>query len=172
MCTMRKLKMTKVMLATLLIVSPFVSQSGFAKAHDSGTYAEFNIGTLYQSLHFMNYNYSAFNSVGVNGSLGYQFATNIALEAGYTYYGYGLNSVDAVAKVILPFTLGSQDFSVFAKLGPAYVFRGSDHGVLPYGGIGASYAINSSLDLTVQGQGITNGFFSLGLVSLGLAYHF
>jgi hypothetical protein len=164
----RKFHLTKILFATLMAANC----PSFAAPHTSGAYAEVNIGTLYQSVNFFGYSFEAFGSAGINGNLGYQLSQYISAETGYTNYGRGLNNIDAVAKFIFPFQIGNQDFSVFAKVGPAYVFRQGEGSVLPYGGLGGSYALSNNLDVTVQGQGITNGFFSVALLSLGLTYHF
>ena len=151
--------------------------SVFASPHESGAYIEGNIGTLYESVDILGIQASAFGSLGLNANLGYQFNRYLAAEAGYTAYGIGetggiVNGVDAAAKFILPFQIGESDFSVFAKLGVADLFKGGDNSVTPLAGIGAAYAITPNLDLNVQAQGVTEGFFSLGLLSTGLTYHF
>lgn len=147
--------------------------SAIASAAKNGPYIEGNIGTLYASVNFFGIQLSQFGSFGINANGGYQFNTHWATEMGYTNYGLGLNNIDAAVKYIM--SIGDDDsrFSLFGKIGPAFVF--DNHGsssLLPFAGLGAAYSINNNLDATIQAQGITVGFFSLGLVSTGLTYHF
>lgn len=162
---------TKLFIALILLTSACAS---FA-AHERGAYLEGNIGTLYESLDFFGIEFHEFGSVGLNANLGYQFNRYLAAEFGYTAYGINhhlLNNVDLAGKFILPFTIGNNNFNVFAKLGVADVFSGHDNSLLPMAGLGASYELTQNLDLNVQAQGVTQGFFSLGLLSTGLTYHF
>lgn len=162
-------------LTALLVASASIS-SAFALTHESGAYADLNAGVLYASVSFLGYNYSAFGSAGLNTNLGYQFNRYFATELGYTAYGIDhdlLNNIDIAAKVIIPVVEGQHPISLFGKIGPSYVFAGGHGGTgALYTGLGAAYQMTDKLDLTAQAQGITQGFFSLGLVSLGVSYHF
>lgn len=162
---------------TLFAIILGTSFTGIALAepHDNGAYIEGNIGTLYASTHFWGVNYTYFGSVGANANVGYLFNRYFATEMGYTNYTLSrdsLNNVDVALKGILPFTIQNHDVSLFAKVGPAYVFSGGSGEVVPFAGIGASYRLTSHLDANIQAQGLTNGFFSLGLISGGLTYYF
>lgn len=161
-------KILAVISAGLALAS--LNNTSFAAIHDGGAYIEGNIGTLYSSFSLFDDEYTKFGSVGLNTNLGYQFNRYLAAEAGYTSYGSNsLNNVDVAAKFILPVT---NDFSLSAKIGPAYIFKSGDSEFVPLAGIGAAYSITQSMDINVQAQGISNGFFSIGLISGGLTYHF
>lgn len=156
-----------------LSLALLTSSVAFAEPHNSGNYIEGNVGTLYATVSFWGDTYTQFGSVGANVNLGHQFMPYFATEVGYTNYGASsLNMVDLAAKLILPFNVNGNDFSVFAKAGPAYGFSPDDSGFIPFAGIGAGYSVNQNLDVTLQAQGVSEGFFSLGLLSAGLTYHF
>lgn len=157
-------------LSTLLIMMMAVNAE--AKVHERGAYLEGNVGTLYASVNLFGIEFSQFGSFGINTNGGYQYSRYFATELGYTNYGLGLNNIDAAAKFILPFGDGMNDYTVFAKVGPAFLFQGNNQGFLPLLGVGGSYSMNDHLDANIQAQGVTAGFFSLGLVSAGLTYHF
>lgn len=163
--------MKKIMtVATASIILLSFNHLALAAIHDHGAYVEGNVGTLYSSFSFFGENYTQFGSVGANANLGYHFNKYFAAEAGYTNYGANaLNNIDVAARFSLPLT---NDFSLFAKIGPAYVFKNSDRTLVPFAGIGASYSLTQQLDANVQVQSISDGFFSLGLLSGGLTYHF
>lgn len=152
-----------------------ISTTALAVQHNEGAYVEGNLGTLYASVNFLGTNYTGYGSAGANLNAGYQFNQNIATEVGYTNYGLSgnsLNGMDAALKLILPFNIGANDYTVFMKLGAADVFDGGDNAVVALGGLGASYSMTQHLDLNAQVQGISAGFFGLGLMSMGLTYHF
>jgi hypothetical protein len=151
----------------------------FSVAHastpDSGTYLDLNVGPLYESINFFGVQYTAFGNVGLNTNLGYQFNRNFATELGYTAYGidhHVINNLDLALKVILPVTEGEHAVSLFAKTGPAFLFAGGDNTGALLVGVGGAYQINQKVDFTMQAQGITQGFFNLGLLSAGITYHF
>ena len=149
--------------------------SAVAAPRQSGMYLDANVGTLYATTSLFGIQYTKYGSIGANANLGYQFNQYIATEAGYTIYnfdGHSANNIDIATKFILPFNVGTNDFSVFAKLGAADVFSGGDHSVMALAGLGGSYAVTQKTDLTLQAQGVSNGFFSLGLISAGVSYHF
>jgi len=141
-----------------------------------GAYIEGNIGQVFAEASFDIDGYRVGDTVrgglGANVNGGYQFNRYFALEGGYTYYGHSVNMVDVAAKGIIPIT---NRFNIFGKIGPGYLFTtGSNSGSTAalFGGIGAAYALTPSLDINIQGAGATEGFFSFGLASLGLTYHF
>lgn len=149
------------------------SLSAIAAPHTKGAYAELNLGTLYANVNLFGFSYSQLGSVGLNTNAGYQFNKNIALEMGYTNYGVSsINNIDGALKVIMPLTINNNDASIFFKIGPAFLFDSSNLYITPFAGIGASYALTDKIDTTIQAQGISEGFFSLGLLSVGLTYHF
>lgn len=166
------MRKTNIKLLGVLLLSA-IAMNAQAKVHEKGAYIEGNIGTLYASVNLFGLQYGQFGSFGVNTNGGYQFSKHVAAELGYTNYGLGLNNVDIAAKFIMPIRADNNDFTLFTKIGPAYVFTNDGDGsLIPMLGVGASYGLSDNLDATIQAQGVTVGFFSLGLVSTGLTYHF
>ncbi len=157
-------------LAVMLLVA--ASSCVEAKVHTRGAYVEGNVGTLYASVNIFGFGFSQFGSLGINASSGYLFNQSLATEVGYTNYGLGLNTLDVAVKVIAPLKIQDNDFTVFAKVGPAFAFANGVSALTPFAGIGASYSMTDHLDANMQAQGISEGFFSLGLVSAGLTYYF
>jgi Outer membrane protein beta-barrel domain len=152
----------------------FLATTTFALSRDKGTYLEGNVGiSVLQFRLFGIITISGFNGAGANANLGYQLNRYFASEMGFTYIT-GARYADAAMKAILPFQIKENDFTVFGKLGAAYVYDNDNHNyeVTPYIGLGASYAISPSLDINIQGQGVTASIINLALLSLGLTYHF
>lgn len=162
-------KNIRVIAATALLSLCSLSQ---AAIHNQSAYIEGNVGSLYSNGKFLGDHYTNFDNLGFNANLGYQLTPNLATEVGYTNYGNALNNVDAAVKVILPFTIIGNDFSVFAKAGPSFVFKGHSKAYTPLVGLGASYSLSHDLDTTFQVQSVTQGNFNLGLASVGFTYHF
>lgn len=151
-------------------VSALLAANTFAYVHENGAYLEGNVGTNFASLSVFGLNATAFNSVGGNINMGYQLNRYLAPEIGYTYYGtFGINNVDVAIKGIIPF---DNRVSIFGKLGLGYIFAHGDNAALPLLGAGISYAVSNKWDINAQAQGVTIGFVSIGLVSMGLTYHF
>lgn len=157
--------------ALLLAVASTLS---YADPHGRGAYIEGNVGEIYASIHFLGVIASKFDSVGANVNAGYQFNNYLGAEAGFTQYAFshGLNSFDLAGKFILPFQIANNDFNVFAKLGASSLGGHGGRAVAGLAGVGAGYAVTQNLDLNLQAQATTLGFFSLGLLSGGLTYHF
>ena len=157
----------------MALVIAAIASSTQAAPHEQGGYIGANIGTPYASVHLFDIKVAGFGSVGFNVNGGYLFNRHFALETGYVNYGFGLNHADVAAKFILPFNINNNDFTVFAKAGPALIFNnsgGSYAGL--FAGVGTSYAMTDKLDLNLQAEGSTFGWLSLGLISTGLTYHF
>lgn len=161
-------KLTAIALATLSI------SSAYAAVHESGAYLDLNAGVTYETIYLWGYHYDAFGNVGLNTNLGYQFNRYFAAEAGYTAYEEDgvLNNIDLAIKGILPISEGEHPVSLFGKIGPAYLFKGGDSTGALLVGIGGAYQMTDKVDFTLQAQGVTQGFFSLGLLSAGISYHF
>lgn len=143
--------------------------------HGSGAYIEGNVGTQFATVSVWDRTYSAFGSVGFNLNAGYQWNKYFGTEAGYTLYGVGndsINGVDLALKGIIPFTVGNSNLSVFGKLGASHVFTSGYNDTLPMVGAGVSYGLTSKVDLNVQAQTLLGGFYTFGLASVGLTYHF
>lgn len=169
---------TALVLAGCISTSVFASSSTSSSApvpHDSGAYIEGNVGAQFTTVSVWGNTYGAFGSVGANLNGGYQWNKYFATEAGYTLYGVGnstINGVDLALKGIIPFTAGNSNMSVFGKLGGSYLFSHGDTETLPLVGAGVSYGLTSKVDLNVQAQTLLGGFYSFGLASVGLTYHF
>lgn len=165
--------MKKIVLALLSTV--LASSFAYAAPHEKGAYIEGNIGTLYTDVNIFGQHFSDFGGVGLNANLGYLFTRFIGTEVGYTRYmrnGNSLNSADLALKAILPFNVGNQDLSVFAKAGPSYVFESGQGEWKPFLGVGAAYQVTPKLDLNAQVQGIHADMVNISLLSVGLTYHF
>jgi len=175
----KRMKKTLKLLLTLSFLSPcfvFAKEEPITDIYNQpGPYVELNAGVnLYHFDYFVVD--SGFSGVGLNTNVGYQFTPYFALEGGYIYFvsGVGGHMLHFVAKGILP--LGTEKrFKLFAKLGPGIEKANGNSslgfGVL-HGGIGAGYSATPNLDVNLQLQGETVGFASVGLLSIGLAYHF
>jgi len=131
---------------------------------------------------------------GWNANAGYNFTPYIGLEGGYTQLrtkwrakSANTDTMYIDANVDMPygafrFTIPMGDrFALLGKLGAMYLSAiGSSQGytaespkvVVPYTGVGASYAITKNLDFSVQYQGAMYFVAGAGLLSGGLAYHF
>lgn len=157
------------------VVSLSLSSFAFAEPHSSGLYIEGNLGASYASLDFLGVEINKFSSLGINTNIGYQFNNYVGLEAGATRYafdGNGLYGVDVAAKFILPFDMKNNDFNIFAKVGATTMGGGNDRLTTPLLGLGAAYGITQNLDVNVQATAASNGWFSFGLLTGGLTYHF
>ncbi len=175
--------MFKIKTITALVLAGCISTSVFAASsnasatapHDNGAYIEGNVGAQFATVSVWGSTYSAFGSAGLNFNAGYQWNKYFGTEAGYTLYGIGdgtINGLDIALKGIIPFTIGNSNFSVFGKLGGSYIFADGDNETLPLVGVGVSYGLTSKVDLNVQAQTLLGGFYSFGLASVGLTYHF
>lgn len=162
--------------STSVLAGPVASEASEAPAiHENGAYIEGNVGAQYATVSIWGNTYGAFGSVGANFNAGYQWNRYFGTEAGYTLYGIGngtINGVDLALKGIIPFTVGNSNMSVFGKFGGSYLFSDGDSEILPLVGAGVSYGLTSNLDLNVQAQTLLGGFYSFGLASVGLTYHF
>lgn len=158
----------------------------------TGFYAEFNTGPNFYvgvlATDDGTFSSSGFHGLGWNANLGYYFTHNFALEAGFmqNYGTFNVNDDDNVsAHTNLPylttrFTVPMGDkWAFIAKAGLMYAWVTEDDNnentgkiVLPFTGLGFSYAITPKLEASVQAQGALYGVINLGLLSAGLTYHF
>ena len=113
---------------------------------------------------------------GWAGALGYNFTNTFGLEAGLMQNFVDLNGG---GYVISPYTTTrftlpiGQRFSFIGKLGLMAPFVPEEGGiVLPYTGVGFSYAATKNLDFTLQYQGAFYVIAGAGLLGAGITYHF
>lgn len=166
----------------------------------TGTYLELNLGTnLYYGAFISSVDNeiaSGTNGFGWSADLGYYFTPTFALEGGFiqSYLNTSDDEGDSAKMTLdVPYAAArfnipvGNHFSFIAKVGLLAAIdggtsasfnnhsaseSGGDMLVLPFVGVGASYALTSKLDLTLQYQGAVYGVIGAGLLSGGLAYHF
>jgi opacity protein-like surface antigen len=158
-----------------------------------GFYVEANGGT---NLYFLGFisdagsaSSSGFEGSGWGAAVGYNFLPKVALEGGFiqNYAQYSEDGNTAWGHTNLPyitarFTMPLGDrFAFLAKTGLMAISVDAESSdanastptiVLPFIGLGASYALTSKLDITAQYQGAVYGVVNAGLLSAGLTYHF
>lgn len=164
-------KIFKPLILLICLLTPVIT---LANPTTRGIYLEATLGTVYVNETLFE-DLTEAGGFGWNANLGYQFMKYVGAEAGFSHYTMaGSNnaySTHIAVKGILPFT---DEFNLFAKLGPAAIFPSNDNDTewgLFYA-FGASLALNDQLDITVQTSGVTQAFDTIGLVSAGLTYHF
>lgn len=147
-----------------------------------GLYTEINVGTnlYYAGVLFSSKgseNFGGVHGYGWNAAIGYNFTPIVALEGGLmqNYITNNKNQTDHtdVPFVATRFTIPiGNDFSFIGKLGLMNPQLKSVRIVLPYTGVGVSYALTSKTDVNVQYQGAIYGIAAAGLLSTGITYHF
>lgn len=145
-----------------------------------GPFAEFSAGT---NLYYLGIISSqgkvtgvGANGVSLGGALGYYYTPCFGLEGGLLAALVDLNEGNQVYAPYLStrfiLSLGKR-FSFLAKLGAMLPFIPRDGGfLLPFTGIGISYAVNEKMDLGLQYQGAVYGIVGAGVAGLSLTYHF
>lgn len=162
-------------LAASLAVLSMTSTASFALFNGTGAYVEANAGTNFINVNniFIPGSTSTSGGFAWNINLGYLLYRYFAIEAGFTQNTAKglrpLNAAHLVAKGVLP--LG-QRFNVFLKLGAAYVFVKGKNVILPYGGVGAAFAISPRFAVNAQFNGWTDALVSVGALTGGLTYYF
>lgn len=158
-----------------------------------GPYAEINAGPNFYSVDVFSSSgtikSSGFKGFGWSAAGGYNFTNIFALEGGFMqnyaqfrtsyhvfdqqhreYKYYHVNAPYVTTRFNIP--IGDR-FSFIGKIGAMNAMvPGKTSVVLPFVGVGASYALTRSMDLTVQYQGAVYGVWNAGLLSGGLVYHF
>jgi opacity protein-like surface antigen len=158
----------------------------------TGFYAEINGGSNFYAgilpTSEGTFSSAGFQGVGWNANLGYFFTHHFALEGGsmQNYAKLDFDEGDNLSGHLnIPYLttrfnvpIGDK-FSFVAKAGLMAVWATDDENhentatlVLPFTGIGLSYALTPNLETSVQYQGAVYGVVNLGLVSAGLTYHF
>lgn len=137
-----------------------------------GNYTEVNLDTLFGYEIFD----AAVSGFGWGAAFGHYFNKTIALEGGFMQ---AMSRWRDDEKVNVPYLTTrfnipmGQRFSFIAKLGLMTPFiHGDGVFLLPYTGVGVGYAVNKNLDLTLQYQGLVWGIAGVGMLGLGLTYHF
>lgn len=162
--------------ASLFALAPAMS---VASPTSSGVYLGANFGGTYANVAhlFDDGSTTVAGGFGANANLGYQINNWFAVEGGFTAYtdmganGQNLYSGHIAGKLMIPFT---DRFNIFFKLGAALIGAegdSSNYGALFFGG-GLALALTNQLDIVVQTSGVTQAFFTVGLYSAGLIYHF
>lgn len=136
-----------------------------------GFYAGAAVGTNVVDVHYDHLHYVDSGDFAAALNLGYQFNEHIAIEAGYQRHADLLNVPYLTSKIMLPV---AERGTLYTKLGAAYIT--DDHNdfdlVRPFVGVGGSYALNDKIDLDLQLQGPVDKHAALGLMGVGLTYHF
>lgn len=165
-------------LIALVIASPVFSNDVAWNQH-TGAYAELNVGTdfYYNLIYTRGTDISAgIGGFGWSGAVGYNFNPTFGLEGGFIL---NLTKNYELAVIKAPYVstrfnvpLGER-YSFIGKLGLMAPFFFSDGAILlPFTGIGISYAVSNKMDVSLQYQGAVYGVASAGLLSLGVSYHF
>jgi len=177
-------KISQLLLAGLMAAHGSVAfslneESGTAWNRHTGAYADISVGTNAYYLGFIT-SEGSINGTGILGAgwgaaAGYNFTHFLGLEGGLiqNYVDINnsthLNTPYATTRWTLP--LGER-FSLIGKLGFMYPNIPHEGGiVLPFSGIGASYAMTRHLDATLQYQGAVYGIAGAGLLGAGITYH-
>ncbi len=157
-----------------------------------GFYVEANTGVNIYNIKVFK-SESGLKGFGWNTAFGYRFTPHFGVEG---VFMYPLSSLSAAMRLTLPI---GQRAAFFGKLGLMYAFganeknnddnsennngnegdSGNDNKshstsskILPYTGLGFSYALTQNLEMSVQCQGLVLGVVNAGLLSTGLTYHF
>lgn len=181
------------LVAAIALSTSFAANADTISNHHTGAYLEGMAGTnLYELGYFASDGRGAMGGVSgyaLSAALGYNTTYWFGLEGGYirsmnsyqdehTKY-QGINAPYASTRFTIPL---SERFSLLAKVGAMYAngdmkknhtSEFENHGiVLPFVGIGASYAVTSNVDVTAQYQGAVYGLVNAGALTAGLTYHF
>lgn len=154
--------------------------NGIAMNQHTGTFAEMNVGT---NLYYLGVASTSGSTGGagvigaaVSAALGYNFTPGFGLEGGIIQDEVDVNNGSSVTVPYFTtrFTVPmGERFSFIGKLGlMAPVVPDEGAFILPYTGIGISYAMTKNVDLSLQYQGAVYGIAGAGIAGLGLTYHF
>lgn len=185
----------KALMRFLLVLTVFLGGAAFADDQQwnqhEGLYAELNAGPNFYYAGIFSSTGSAetagIQGFGWSGALGYDITHYFAMETGFMQnyakikvhnngdddekYQYAHTNIPYVTtRFNVPIY---NRFSFIGKLGAMYLSVPTEGGmVLPFVGIGASYAVTPKLAVQAQYQGAVYGIAGAGLASLGLVYHF
>lgn len=155
-----------------LLIGLLITTTTLASPTQRGVYLEATFGTVYYNEMLIG-NFIRSGGFATNLNIGYQLDNYFTVETGaseYTMEGDNVSSVHIAAKAMVPF---SDRFNIFVKLGPGLAGKSAFKSVAGlFYAIGASLAIGTQLDLTVQTSGVSEFFETVGMFSAGLTYHF
>ncbi len=136
-----------------------------------GLYTQLNVGTNIADINLVQVNLETkkFKHLAANLVVGYQYNPYFATEVSLTQYYLQGTSIDTYNPTLVGILPLNKHIAMFAKTGVFYV-----DGVKwwPFLGAGMSYAITPHLALNVQISDYTFQDVGLGLITLGLGYHF
>ncbi len=179
--------MKKIISSFFVALTPIIALPVFADEmalnQHIGNYAEINAGT---NLYYWGLvsSHGSGSSAGIKGmgwsaALGHFITPTFGLEAGFmqnyakatlnNHTNSHLNVPYATTRFNVPM---NDRFSFIGKLGLGFPFSGGNGVLVPYTGVGFSYAVNKNIDITTQYQGLVLGIVGAGLLSLGVTYHF
>jgi hypothetical protein len=184
-------------LATCLWVASWAAAADVDQAEawnrHTGPYVEAGVGTGFSYLGVLAQDFdpsgSAVRGFSWVGSAGYSFTTHHAVETGFAQWYTTFEDDDVVEDrevdghlnvgyVAWRGTLFVQDrSSFFFKLGAMAVSVPETEtddawAVVPFTGVGFSYAVTPQIDLSLQYQGGVYVVASAGALTLGAGYHF
>jgi hypothetical protein len=180
-------------LSVLLLVASAVSAGEGTQQWNrhEGPYAEVNVGT---NLYYLGAFSSAgdasdagFQGFGWTAAAGYAFTPNHAIEGGFmqNYLDFEVEEdsdteVSTHTNIVYLTWRGTvpirDRFAFFGKLGGMLAsVPDTDESawvILPFTGLGVSYAMTPAVDLSVQYQGAVYGIVGGGALTVGATYHF
>ncbi len=178
---MKKIIISSLASAVMVMSAPLFA-SDVALNEYTGNYADINLGTnLYYGIGITSNGSSSTAGVlgmGWSAAVGHYITPRFGLEAGFmqNYLHANINNRNNthinVAYGTTRFNVPIGDrVSFIGKLGLGYAFANAG-ALIPYTGVGLSYAVNDKIDITTQYQGLIVGIAGAGLLSVGLSYHF
>lgn len=179
--------------AAIALATSLTAAADNAPNQHTGTYIEATAGTNFYALGLISSDdigsTAGVGGYAVNAAIGYNITYWFGFEGGFnramahldsnSSHNDSINAPYASVRFTLPI---GQRFSFLAKVGAMYATY-TDHKddqeysvthgmVLPYVGVGASYAVTSNIDITAQYQGAVYGVVNAGVLTAGLTYHF
>ena len=181
--------MKKHLLALLFITATsvaFADEMDFNRHH--GFYAEITGGTNAYYAGVLSSRVSlpqgGIEGGAVGVALGYHFTPTIALDfspsvalevgniVSFIQINHGMNADMPYVTSRFDVPIGSR-INFIAKLGGMAILAPGVGGlVLPFTGVGFSYAVTKNLEVAAQYQGAFYGIAAVGMAALGLTYHF
>lgn len=145
--------------------------------HHHGTYLEASLGTNVGFVAFASSlgikTGGSIGGVSLHAAIGHMFRPYIGVEGGVVH-NRDDNSDDIVTS---PYVAGrfhvplGERFNIITKLGAMAAFIEDDIIGLPFFGFGCSVALNDTIDISLQYQGLFAGIIGAGALGLGLTLH-